>query len=338
MNNKLMSRLRPLFIYDILINETDANHPLSTNDIIKRLEEKGAECERRALQADIKALQECGYPIKRIVSKDYKYFIQSRKFTDAEITTLMDAVQSVTFLTEDATWEIIEKLSALGGGGQKKKDKMLDSILFNSVHKTENNEVLNSAQAIEDALTNNNKISFHYFHLNQKFEPEFKMEGNEKKQYIVSPVAKTINNGNYYLLSITEGHEENLSIYRIDRMTDATILNQHIEVKPDPQEIEKFKKQLFEMYRGTPLTVTVKVHKNLLGKIYDTFGSEQITLTPLHDDSDYFVFTCKVMNSPMFKAWCCSYGNKIEVLSPDSFIQELKEHTKSLYEIYNKQN
>ena len=335
MDNKLMSRLRPFFIYDILINETDEKHPLSTNDIIKRLEEKGAECERRALQADIKALQECGYPIKRIVSKDYKYFIQSRKFTDAEITTLMDAVQSVTFLTEDATWKIIEKLTILGGGGQEKKDKMLDSILFNSVHKTENDEVLHSAQIIENALTHNNKISFHYFHLNYKFEPEFKTEGENKKLYTVSPVAKTINNGNYYLLAITEGHEENLSIYPIDRMTDATILNQHIEVKPDPQEIEKFKKQLFEMYRGTPLTVKVKVHKNLLSKIYDTFGSEQISLTPLQGNPDYFIFTCEVMNSDMFKAWCCSYGRKIEILSPQSFIDELAAYTKELFDMYH---
>ena len=340
MDKKLMSRLRPLFIYNILKKETDKEHPLGTNDIIKRLEEKGAECERRALQADIKALQECGYPIERIAKKDYKYYIENRELTDAELTdaeiaVLIDAVQSVTFLTEDATWEIINKLTTLGGGGKAKKDEFLDSILYNSVHKTENKEVLGSAWEIEEAILKQKKISFNYFHLNYKFEQEFKTKDNKKKLYTVSPIAKTISNGNYYLLAYTESHK-NLSIYRIDRMTNVKRLDQKIDIKPEPEEIEIFKKQLFEMYCGSPLTVKIKTHKNLLNKMYDTFGSEQITPMPLQNDPDYFIITCEVMNSPMFKAWCCSYGDKLEVLSPASFIQELKEYTKSLYAMYNR--
>lgn len=335
MDNKLIKRLRPLFIWEILIRETDKDHPISTNELIKRLQDKGAECERRALQADINALQESGYEIKRIVSKDYKYYIESRKFTDAEIAVLIDAVQSVTFLTEDATGKLFDKLAALGGGGNNKRNLFVDSTLQYTVHKTENSEVLDSAWAIEQAIIRKKKITFHYFQLDHKFAPQYKMNGDLKKEYIVSPMAKTINNGNYYMIAITNGHKEP-SVYRIDRMSEVTISDTDIDVTIENEDVEKYKKQSFEMYGDTEtLTVKIKAHKQLIGKLYDTFGKEQIRLTQLNNEPDYFTFTCEVRNSPMFKAWCCSYGNQLEILAPDKFVQELKDYTKALYAMYN---
>ena len=49
-------KLKYVIILEILRQETDADHPMQTNTLLKKLEEQGIECSRETLYSDIKAL------------------------------------------------------------------------------------------------------------------------------------------------------------------------------------------------------------------------------------------------------------------------------------------
>ena len=91
-------RLKLLKIWEILRQETDEAHPMSSVALLQRLEEIDIKCDRRTLYADIQALNEGGYKIHCNRRKTNEYFVERREFSMAEIQILMDAVQAASFI------------------------------------------------------------------------------------------------------------------------------------------------------------------------------------------------------------------------------------------------
>ena len=91
-------RLKLLKIWEILRQETDEAHPMSSVALLQRLEEIDIKCDRRTLYADIQALNESGYKIHCNRRKTNEYFVERREFSMAEIQILMDAVQAASFI------------------------------------------------------------------------------------------------------------------------------------------------------------------------------------------------------------------------------------------------
>lgn len=100
-------KIKLLKLYELLQQETDEQNPLTTNTIIKRLEEAGISCERRTLAKDIALLNDQGYEVMtRKVNKENGYFVEDRKFSVPELKILIDAVQAASFITEKKTTEL----------------------------------------------------------------------------------------------------------------------------------------------------------------------------------------------------------------------------------------
>lgn len=75
-------RLKLLKIWEILRQETDEAHPMSSVELLKRLEFIiDIKCDRRTLYTDIQALNESGYKINCIRRKINEYFVVSAATT-----------------------------------------------------------------------------------------------------------------------------------------------------------------------------------------------------------------------------------------------------------------
>lgn len=55
-------KIKLLLLWEILCKYTDEDHPMNTDEIIKKLAEKGIADSRKVLAADIALLNEYGYP------------------------------------------------------------------------------------------------------------------------------------------------------------------------------------------------------------------------------------------------------------------------------------
>ena len=83
-------KLAILRIWQILLEHSDYNHPLTQEDIIKHLDEDyGIEMERKAIGKNIIALRDAGIDIG---SRRAGSYIDSREFEDSELKLLIDGV------------------------------------------------------------------------------------------------------------------------------------------------------------------------------------------------------------------------------------------------------
>lgn len=320
-------KLKLVKIWEILSQETDEEHPMTTQAILDKLAETGIVCDRRTLYADIKALNECGYEIccKRAISNEY--YVKDRKFSIAELRIMIDAVQAAGFITDKKTEEFIDKLAALAGSrrGEALKDNL---VAFNNT-KTDNEDIYHNVETITAAIQQGKKVKFTYFDYDTSHKRVYRKEG---KFYYINPYALVMDNDNYYFLGYDMFHS-NMMHYRVDRM-DAVQVSRHDkeELKEFARfDIKKHKKQLFGMFGGDGQEVRFRIDKSLLDVAFDVFGVD--TQFIVLDDTMY-EFKAEVQLSPQFYGWCCSFGDKLKVIAPSMVVNMLKDYIEKLSKNY----
>lgn len=133
------SRSRILYIYRILVEETDSEHQITIQQIIDRLEEIGITAYRKTIQSDIEQLIEFGVDIICIRSSQNRYYINSNVFTLSELKLLVDAVEASHFITQSKSAELIGKLSDLTSNSNA--DKLSRHIYLSKRMKSDNEEI-----------------------------------------------------------------------------------------------------------------------------------------------------------------------------------------------------
>ena len=312
MANTKKSKVKLIKLYEILRTETDAGHALTTYDLIERMDKLGIVCDRRTLSSDIDDLNSVGLHIK--VKRDghkKAYYVDDNTFTVPELKILIDAVQAASFIPEDMSQELIEKLSALGGTHRAEVLKG-NQVAFNT-RKHSNKDILRTVNVINKAIIEHKKISFKYFDLDENKEKVFR---KNKRRYKESPAALLFNNDNYYVVCYSSKHKKQLN-YRVDRM-DTTRVEEEAaapETAILAGNLAEYTKQAFRMFGGEPEKVMLQFDRSILGQIYDQFG-EETEIRAIAEDR--LETTVQVQISPTFKGWICQFGDKIRIVNPES--------------------
>lgn len=309
-------RLKLLKIWEILRQETDEAHPMSSVELLERLEAIDIKCDRRTLYADIQALNESGYKINCNRRKTNEYFVERREFSMAEIQILMDAVQAASFITEEKTALLVDKIAELAGSRKAEAIKK-NIVAFNTV-KSHNEDIFGTVATITQALEQDKKIEFLYFDYDTNKRRIYR---KENKVYKVNPVATIFSNDKYYLLCYDDKHG-NPSHYRIDRMAEVKVSSEDIVPSKLSElcSIQKHKKQLFGMFTGEECTVTFEADNSLIDTVLDKFGFDtRLSVCNNHT----FSFSATVQLSPVFLGWCCSFGDKLRIVKPYAVIDLL---------------
>lgn len=320
-------RLKLLKIWEILRQETDEAHPMSSVELLERLEAIDIKCDRRTLYADIQALNESGYKINCNRRKTNEYFVERREFSMAEIQILMDAVQAASFITEEKTALLVDKIAELAGSRKAEAIKK-NIVAFNTV-KSHNEDIFGTVATITQALEQDKKIEFLYFDYDTNKRRIYR---KENKVYKVNPVATIFSNDKYYLLCYDDKHG-NPSHYRIDRIAEVKVSSEDIVPSKLSElcSIQKHKKQLFGMFTGEECEVSFEADNSLIDTVLDKFGFD--TRLSVRNNQT-FSFSATVQLSPVFLGWCCSFGDKLKVTGPETVLKHLKEHLDKLKNYY----
>ena len=107
MEPRVCSKLKILYIIDILKEFSDEENPLTATEICDRLAIYGVKAERKAIYDDIDNLIYYGFDIIKTRGKKSGYFLASREFELPELYLLTDAVQSADFITPKKTRELV---------------------------------------------------------------------------------------------------------------------------------------------------------------------------------------------------------------------------------------
>ena len=106
-------KLKLLYIIQCLMEKTDEEHAVTTQEIIDYLALQGITAERKSIYTDIDLLIDFGMDIIKKPGRSGGYTLASRQFELAELKLLVDAVQSSKFITTKKSRELIGKLETL---------------------------------------------------------------------------------------------------------------------------------------------------------------------------------------------------------------------------------
>ena len=308
-------KLKILYILDYLQKNSHEDHPVRAAELIDMLKKKEISCDRKTVYSDIAALQQYGVDIITVPGKNGGYYIASRSFQLPELKLLIDAVQSSRYLTEAKSRQLIEKLC--DQVGEHEAGLLKRNVYVSGRVKSMNETIYYNVNDIQEAISQNRQITFRYF--------DWGMDGKRhyrEKHYLASPYGLCQDNENCYLLAYSERH--GITSYRVDRMTDLQITQDKRIPCPDltGKAFTDHANKLFQMFAGDSVDVKLRFHKVLLNVVVDRFGRETMLIP---DGPDHFNFTVKVAVSPMFLSWVIGFGDKAQILYPQSVIDECKK-------------
>lgn len=305
-------KLKLLYLKQLLEDETDPEHSLSTQELIERLAEKGVKAERKSIYSDIACLQDFGMDIGSVRGPSGGFYLASREFELPELKLLVDAVQASRFLTQRKSLELISKLEMLAN--RREAVSLRRQVTVSGRVKTMNESIYYNVDRIHDAIAHNSQITFRYFDWGVDCARHYR-----DRRYTASPYALCWDDQNYYLIAHSERH--GVTHYRVDKMThiSETGKPRFVDEQLRKLDVSQYGKGVFGMFSGETQPVKLRFHNSLAGVVIDRFGRE-IMLIP--DGDEHFLFTAEIAVSPIFFGWISGFGDRAKILFPDSVIEE----------------
>lgn len=304
-----------LYLMRILLERTDADHVMTIQELIAALAEYGIQAERKSVYADLELLREFGLDVESQRSRTIGYYVDAREFELPELKLLVDAVQSSRFITPKKSTELIQKLSSLTSNPQA--SQLRRQVYVANRPKTINESIYYNIDTIHTAINSGRKISFQYFDYNADKERVYRKDG---ERYCQSPMALCWDDDKYYLICYSTKYGD-FAHYRVDRMSQVAVCDEEAE-RPDQKkfDVAEHTKQVFGMYSGELVTATLRFDQSLVNAVIDRFGPE----VPFRKCGDSFEIGVEVSNSPVFLSWIFRFGEKAEIVAPQSLVDSMR--------------
>jgi predicted DNA-binding transcriptional regulator YafY len=316
-------KLKLLYLYKMLNEQTDADHGLSTSRIIEQLAAEGISAERKSIYRDFKVLREFGCQIDTIQRMPVEYTLRKTGLDLAELTLLVDAVQSSKFLTQRTASRLSDKVADLASIHQR--EALKGRVHVDGRIKSQSDSVFYNVDIIHDALRRNCKISFLYYKYNEKLRATLQHNG---KPYKLTPVQLVYSDGFYYLITWSDTHEDFVR-FRVDRMRMVQVSDEPAthNVRIANYAHEDFAYQAFGMYDGEAVPVTLLVAPGAMDIVVDRFGRD---LHPhaLEDGSAEVGVT--VRKSSLFFGWVAGMNGAVRIVRPDALVDEYRAWLRGL--------
>lgn len=322
------SKLKILYLKDILQNCTDEKHAITMKGILTQMKQKGISAERKSIYSDIECLREYGVDIRKEQREGTCfYWVANRQFTLAELKLLVDSVQSSKFITLSKSRELIKKLETLAN--KEEAGQLQRQVYVTNRPKTINENIYQNVDKLHMAIHENSQIEFQYFQWNEKGEMQIRKNG---EKYRVSPWLLCCDSDNYYMIAY-DGTEKMIKHFRVDKMLDIELIRKRREGAEQFHQAESliYSNRFFNMYGGEEETVHLVCHNSMAGVIIDRFGKD---VTLRKHDENHFAVNVKVVVSKQFRAWIIALGENVQITAPESVVNQMRMEAERLVRQY----
>ena len=310
-NKKILN----LLILKILQEHTDAKHRLTQGEIIRLLQlQYGITCDRRSVRSNIQSLQDIGYEI----ATHGGCWLVERDFDDAELRMLIDSVLFSRTLSTAQAKRLIGKLKSFGNHYFHAKVAHISNLP--ELSHADNKQVMIVLDVLNDAIEEKRKVRFTY----NTYGTDFKLHPKRSVPYIVNPYQLVANNGWYYLIGNYDKYD-NVSHYRVDRITAIEMLSDAAKPKSVVREfargfsLPRHMAEHIYMFGGESVTVKMRANTSMMDALVDWFGKD---FRIIQEDADELIVSV-VCNEMAMKYWALQYGEYVEVLEPKSLRDEI---------------
>ncbi|MBQ0078331.1 MAG: WYL domain-containing protein [Eubacterium sp.] len=321
------SKLRTLYIMQMLLEKSDQDHRISVADISEMLEGYDIKADRKSIYADIGTLTEWGMDILYTKEKPAGWYVASREFELPELKLLVDAVQASKFITHKKSQDLIKKLEKLASESEAKQ--LQRNVVVANRIKTPNEGIYYNVDTIHEAILANVQIQFTYYAWTIDKELVAKRDG---KPYTVSPWALTWDDENYYLIAYEMGTKL-VKHYRVDKMKNIKLTKKAREGRDNFSDfdIAGYAKKTFGMFGGETENVILECANHMIGPILDRFGTDNIIMKV---DDDKFQIQQQVSVSGQFYGWIVGLGPDVKIVHPPKVVAEFKNRIERINQSY----
>lgn len=311
------AKLRPLYLAKILYEQTDEEHYLTTAQLMQILKEQyDINSHRQTIKADIDILKKFGMEIEEVKSTQNRYNAFGRKFEQAELKLLIDAVESSKFITQSKSDELVGKIGTLTS--QYRAQELNRNISVEGRLKPGNEKIYLIVEAINEAINKGKKISFECFEYNIKKEKKIKRE----EPYKITPLHLVWNGDYYYMIGVYD-YQNRLGIFRVDRINKIpTILKEDGIPAPEGFDLNQYLNTTFRMFNSEHQEVELICSNDLMDAVIDRFGEDVITYA---NDMESFRVVVNVAVSHVFYSWAFGFGGKVKIKGPEAVKEKYKE-------------
>lgn len=299
-------KLLILYVLQVLKDYSDEDHPMLQEEISKKiLSLYGMESERKAIGANIACLEDFGYDIIHIKNKGV--YLGERAFEASEIAFLIDAVFSSKVINQKHSKDLAKKLYSFLSINKRKQFNYIYKA--DGIAKSDNNQLFLTIEIINEAIENKRQIAFDYCGIT--YSPS-----TPAKRRVVSPFFMFNSQGNYYLVC-SNGLENGLANYKVDRISNITITNDcALKLRDFPEYKDGFDKAKYVnehiyAFSGKSVNATLKLHADfIINNVKEWFDNARIY------QKDGELLADIRSNEKALIYWCLQYGNYVELLSP----------------------
>jgi len=269
------------------------------------------EVSTRTIYRDIEVLSRANIPIYATKGKDggigllEEFVLNKTVLSEEEQNQILFALQGMDKVTGQAGNDIVAKLSTIF---QKEADDWLKIDFSNWGKEGSQKEWF---AVLKKAILHKKLVQFIYYNTN-----------GQKSKRTVEPLQIWFKDKSWYLVSYCR-QKEDYRIFKIARMKEVEVLNEHFErTLPEPSTEQK---------RSFPtITLQLEISKEMAYRVYDEFEPNEITPKENGD----FVVTVEYPENDWVYGYILSFGEAAKVLAPKTAKMRIKESLKKMLKKY----
>ena len=316
-----------LLILEILKVYSDKEHRLKQEEVMRLLEvHYGVTCDRRSVKNNITSLMNLGYPIPLKGG----YCLQQREFEDEELRMLIDSILFHSGISRVQKNRLIEKVI---GMGNKYFQPEVHHISGMEEHLSpEMQQIQPNLDVLNEAIRQRCKVSFRMneYGMDKRLHPA----GEALSK--ASPYQVLAAGGRYFLFASIDGKADPCFL-RIDRMTEIQNLKEPAATRkeagaPAGSQDPSHRANLLHMDMAPATEFTLQMKAAAIGILVDWFGMD---FSIREQEGETVTISLRCQEEAMYR-WSMLYGDRVEILEPESLRQKLRNAAGRMMEAYNR--
>lgn len=313
-------KLKLMYIYKILLEQTDAQNGLTLTQLSDELAKYGIIAERKTLYDDIEALKLFGLDIQIKRDRHVRYHVARRELSLDELKLMADAVNGSSFMSQKEKEQTLRRLVRLGGKSSATLLRLRDSDA-----EGREGEKRSGVALVCRAIVENKKIRCRCFSY------------NSQKQRIMQFDGKSLTLSPWYIEFVPSPRfiaydhaAKQMRLLFADRLLNVEMMQSVREGESEYTALVD-SGELDEML-GRPRRTVIRLRcaSSVADELIRKFGLD-VTLIGSGEES----FEASVRTSPdtEFYTWLFSMAGKVEILSPEGVASK---YEKMLLQAYKK--
>ncbi len=321
-------------ILEILQRYTDEDHRLSQREIGEILErEYSVRADRKTIKRNLTDLIDAGYDLEysesirknrqgedEVLLTDWYL---NRTFTDSELRLLIDGLLFSKHIPYSQCRELVQKLEGLSSQYFRSRTGYIRTLPNDQPN---NRQLFYTIEILDEAIRKKVQVVFRY--LEYRADKRLHLRRNQEgqvREYVINPYQMAAVNGRYYLICNYDKYD-NVSNYRLDRITEIRLLNTPVKDRTKVRGLEQglnLPQHMAEhiyMLAGESIPVTFRTSKVILNDVMDWFGE-----ISLFNETEDTVDAAVTVNREAMICWAMQYGRYVEVLEPTDLREEVKQ-------------